>query len=118
LGRQEVLDFLKEEYQDCDARFLELIVRMCEIHSLKRKAYASGDSLGNFRESLRIGISPFKGCLVRLTDKVTRLYNLARNMDNPEFSSVVREETIEDTLIDLAVYSLLAIILIGEEDEG
>jgi len=47
--------------------------------------------------------------LIRLSDKWSRLVNLAGGKE-----AQVKEETLEDTLIDLANYSLLCIILLRE----
>lgn len=49
------------------------------------------------------------GVLIRLEDKMARLDNLERNVAKVD-------ESIKDTLIDLAGYALLASILIGEND--
>lgn len=49
------------------------------------------------------------GVLIRLEDKMARLDNLERN-------AAKVDESIKDTLIDLAGYALLASILIGEND--
>lgn len=51
----------------------------------------------------------FVGVLIRLEDKMARLDNLERN-------AAKVDESIKDTLIDLAGYALLASILIGEND--
>lgn len=47
------------------------------------------------------GISSERGILVRMCDKITRIGNL---LDRKE---KVRDETIEDTLLDLANYSYI-----------
>ena len=47
-----------------------------------------------------------KGCIVRLSDKMARIMNVARD---DEIS--VSSETITDTLMDLAVYAIITRIL-------
>lgn len=47
------------------------------------------------------------GVLIRLEDKMARLDNLERN-------AAKVDESIKDTLIDLAGYALLASILVGD----
>ena len=49
------------------------------------------------------------GVLIRLEDKIARLDNLQKN-------SAKVDESIKDTLVDLAGYALLASILVGEND--
>jgi len=99
-------------------QFYKIIWRMCEIHEIKNKGYGAGDPLGNFRESERFGIPAWKGALVRLSDKVTRIYNLAYKYDRPEYSDALFMESLEDTLLDLANYSILCLILLKESKEG
>jgi hypothetical protein len=91
---------------------------MAEIHSIKNKGYAGGNALGNFMESERFGVEAWKGCLVRISDKVSRIYNLTKRMDDPEFQDAIKMEGLEDTLIDLANYSLLCMILLREREKN
>jgi len=53
-----------------------------------------------------MGIEPWKGVLIRLTDKMSRLESFARKE-----SFMVKDESVIDTLRDIAVYAILAIIL-------
>lgn len=98
--------------------FYELVLRMCEIHEIKNKGYGIGNPLGNFMECERFGVSAWKGCLVRMSDKIARLYNLTSKMDNPEYKDAIQMEGLEDTLIDLANYSLLCLILLRENKKN
>ena len=54
----------------------------------------------------RMGIPAWKGALIRLSDKFSRVMNIART---DEVS--VTEETVVDTLTDLAVYAIITRIL-------
>ena len=56
-----------------------------------------------------MGIPAWKGCLVRLSDKFSRLCSFAKKEQYE-----VKDESIEDTLKDLAVYALIAVILYRE----
>jgi hypothetical protein len=86
-----------------------------EIHRKKSSDYGcpSGtDPLANIRNGARfVGIPAWKGAMVRLSDKVTRLatYNVTGQLEN---------ESLADNLIDLASYSLLALLLHQEEQGG
>jgi len=92
-------------------RFMEVIDRMTSIHKKKDADY-SGDnsSLGNFRESEKLGIPAWVGAFVRLQDKYARACNLIRSS-----VAVVEDETLEDTLIDLANYAVIVLCLLKEE---
>lgn len=94
--------------------FYELIIKMAEIHEVKNKGYGIGNPLGNFQESERFGVPAWQGCMVRMSDKWARLCNMAVKLDNPEYQDAVKMESLEDTLIDLANYSLLCLILLKE----
>ncbi len=53
-----------------------------------------------------MGVPAWKGCIIRLSDKMARIMNVARD---DEVS--VGDETITDTLMDLAVYAIITRIL-------
>lgn len=92
--------------------FFDLCDAMKEMHRRKSRDYGcpSGeDPLANIRNGARfVGIPSWKGAMVRLSDKVTRLaaYNATGRLEN---------ESLEDNLFDLASYSLLALLLHREE---
>ena len=94
----------QEFYDLCDA--------LKEMHRRKSRDYGcpSGeDPLANIRNGAKfVGIPSWKGAMVRLSDKVTRLaaYNATGRLEN---------ESLEDNLFDLASYSLLALLLHREE---
>jgi hypothetical protein len=94
--------------------FTELLVHMNEIREAKRRDYASNDDpLGNFREARRLGLTPLQGIMVRLTDKYTRACNLVRRNGD----RAVKGESLADTLLDLANYSVLAVLIHNEMEE-
>ena len=95
--------------------FFDLCDALKEMHRRKSRDYGcpSGeDPLANIRNGARfVGIPSWKGAMVRLSDKVTRLasYNATGRLEN---------ESLEDNLFDLASYSLLALLLHREEHGG
>lgn len=94
-----------------DPNYLKLLDDMRELH-IKKNAGYSGDSQdrwANFRLSESFGVSTFLGVMVRMSDKWIRITNLVKN---PSFDMV--GEAIEDTLMDLASYSLIAICILKE----
>ena len=92
--------------------FFDLCDALKEMH--RRKSFDYGcpsgtDPLANIRNGAKfVGIPSWKGAMVRLSDKVTRLasYNVTGRLEN---------ESLEDNLFDLASYSLLALLLHREE---
>jgi len=95
--------------------FFDLCDAMKEMHRRKSRDYGcpSGeDPLANIRNGAKfVGIPSWKGAMVRLSDKVTRLaaYNATGRLEN---------ESLEDNLFDLAAYSLLALLLHREERDA
>jgi hypothetical protein len=89
-------------------KFDALVKEILELHERKNHDYAEdADPLSNFRRSARVGVDPFHGVLVRLSDKWSRVEQLAQG-------KTAKNESLRDTLIDQAVYSLIAVILLDE----
>lgn len=105
-------DGLIENVHPTSQAFFDLCDAMKEMHRRKSSDYGcpSGtDPLANIRNGARfVGIPSWKGAMVRLSDKVTRLatYNATGRLEN---------ESLEDNLFDLAAYALLALLLHREE---
>jgi len=93
-------------------KFLDLLDTIRELHLSKSEDYGcpSGtDPLANIRNGAKfVGIPAFKAAMVRLSDKVTRLTTF-------NATGKLRFEGVEDTLLDLASYSLLTLVLYREE---
>jgi hypothetical protein len=95
-------------------KYLELLEVMKELHIRKNAGYAGDDNpdaWANFRMAEAFGVSPFKGCLVRMSDKYIRVTNLVRDPKNEQVG-----ENIKDTLRDLAAYALIAVCLLEEQE--
>lgn len=93
--------------------FYELLEAMAALHSRKNHDYAGkADPLRNFKKAELQGIEPWRGVLLRMSDKWSRLESFAK-----QDTCMVEDETIEDTLLDNAIYSLLCIILRRERKE-
>lgn len=92
-----------------DPRFHELLRQIGELHDKKQQDYgADSDPFANVRASERWGIQPWVGALVRLNDKVHRLQQFAKKGE-------LANESAEDSMMDIAVYALIALILYREE---
>ena len=95
-------------------RFHELVDKLRETHIRKGADYSRPDDiLSNLRASTQMGIPAWVGVVLRMSDKMERIKNLARKIQNGE-EAAVRDESIVDTLEDLSNYSLLAVILFEE----
>ncbi len=91
-----------------DPQYLAILDELRELHLVKAADYGDGeDPLANLRASSKLGIKPWIGCALRMSDKMTRIHSLIRN-------GVLKNESIEDNLKDMAAYSLLALRLIRE----
>jgi len=90
-------------------RFFELLNEMEQLHRSKSADYGSeSDPLANIRQGAEfVNIEPWRGCMVRVADKVQRLRTYCR-------TGRLVHEGVRDTLLDLAAYSLLAIVLFDE----
>lgn len=98
-------------------RFYELVASIAVLHSNKNQDYAAqGDPFSNFRECEKAGIRPYDGLLTRLSDKFSRVMTLRNKEKNGQAQSV-KSESVVDTLMDQAVYSLIGIALYEEESE-
>lgn len=100
-------------------RFYELVWQACELHERKNRGYATtANPLSNFYECEGMGVPPWQGTLVRMSDKWSRIKNLAKAETMTAIDSVMesaqRMESITDTLMDMSIYSLIDIILYEE----
>ena len=91
-------------------QFHALLAELAALHDRKNYDYAQDqDPLSNFRKSLALGVEPWRGILVRMSDKWSRIEQLTTG-------KVPKNESLRDSLIDTAAYSLLAILLLDEQE--
>mgnify|MGYP001563265963 FL=1 len=94
------------------ARFHQLLQEMGELHDRKQLDYGSDtDPFANVRSSSEWGLPAWVGAMVRATDKLRRLQSFARK------GSLANESAI-DSMMDLAVYSIIARILYESEESS
>ena len=111
-GRQyyrELLDRIRDQ-----KRYLELVDEIEDLFNRKNAGYAGGenpDPWANFRFAGALGIPASTGALVRLSDKGARLASLTRNPANDQVG-----ESRKDTALDAAVYNLIYVCLLEEEE--
>ena len=108
-ARDEFAEFESSNERPGSLPFLELLEELRQLHLSKSQDYGSeSDPLANIRQGAEfVGIEAWRGCLVRVADKVQRLKTYCR-------TGRLVHEGVRDTLLDLSAYSLLAIVLFDE----
>jgi len=93
--------------------FRSALDEVWQMHRSKSHDYGSQDDpLANIRNGAEfVGIEPWRAAMVRLSDKVTRLATFNRTGE-------LCHEAVEDTLLDLASYALLCLVLRRESANG
>ena len=99
---------LKEMFKEETA--LNILDNMQAVYEAKDSDYsATGQPMGNLRKCEDAGIEAWRGCLVRIGDKMSRLENFLKDK-----AFIVISEKAEDTVIDLANYAILMSCLLEE----
>ena len=102
--------FTKEDHDKKVKEFISICREMADLYSAKNWDY--GDSFGKSFQEWGMPMA-----CIRLTDKLNRLCALTKSGEQR-----VQDERIEDTLRDLANYSIMTLIEIErrkrEQDEG
>mgnify|MGYP001617291198 CR=1 FL=1 len=92
-------------------RFHQILAELGALHDKKQEDYgATGDPFQNVRASEAFGVSGWKGCMMRANDKMVRIQKAAR-------AGSLSNESLEESLRDLAVYTIIGICL-WEESNG
>ena len=95
----------------------QTVLKMNEICKAKNQDYSGGGDVYAFNNFVMVEhkkvCSTEAGFLVRMEDKMMRVNNLLRNGDN-----AVKDESIQDTLLDLANYSILMAGYIQSKQQG
>jgi hypothetical protein len=85
--------------------FERVIQEVLEMHRRKGADYGTDeDFFANVSASGNWGIAPWVGAMMRANDKVVRLQAAAKG-------STLKNEGIEDSLIDIATYAIIAVCL-------
>lgn len=95
-------------------RFHELLKECAATHDKKMADYGDPrgiDPFSNINSSKEFGVSPWKGAMIRANDKMNRLKTFA-------MKGSLENEPVEDSLIDLANYSLIALVLYEKEQRS
>jgi hypothetical protein len=89
--------------------FERVLIDIQNLHRKKAADYGSDeDPLANIRAAEEFGIPPWVGAVLRSNDKMHRIKVFVKrgNLEN---------ESVDDSLIDIATYMILALVLKGEK---
>lgn len=102
---------MNSEARGSSQRFHELLTQIGDLHDRKQADYGTlEDPFNNVRQSaLDWGLPPWVAAMIRATDKVRRLQTLHRK-------GSLANESAYDSLQDLAVYALIAYVLMEEAE--
>jgi len=90
------------------ARFHSILQEMGQLHDQKQRDYGLPlDPFSNVRASIEWGVPSWVGCMVRATDKLRRLQTFAK-------TGTLANESVRDSFLDLAVYSIIGLCLFDE----
>lgn len=89
--------------------FMQILEELRETHVRKSQDYGDPcDPLANIRSGADfVGVEPWRGCLVRVADKIQRIKSFCRD-------GTLANEGFEDALLDLASYAIIALIMFRE----
>jgi hypothetical protein len=90
--------------------FVGILDEMLQLHNAKGDDYGSErDCFANVRAAEEFGVDPWLGAVLRASDKMTRLKTFAKRRS-------LSNESVEDSLLDLANYAVIALALWREQD--
>lgn len=88
--------------------YLKILDEMRELHVRKAADYGRGeDPLANVRAGSDFGVPAWVGVMIRANDKMHRIKSFLKNGN-------LKNESVEDSLKDLAAYALIALVLYRE----
>ena len=91
--------------------FHAALLEIAELHDRKQQDYGSGrDPFANVRASEGFGIPAWLGAIIRANDKISRLKTFA-------VKGTLANEGVEDSLMDLAAYAVIALVLWREQGD-
>lgn len=91
------------------ARFHELLREIGELHDRKQKDYGTAeDPFANVRGATEFGLPAPMGAFIAMSDIMNRIKSFNRN-------GRLENEPLENALKDMAVYSLIGLVLYEEE---
>lgn len=104
------MSYTDTQYGKLESRYAQLHTAIAELHASKNADYGEIgiDPYANFRKASRAGVSPWRGAVVRMFDKVSRIETYCTQGE-------LENETVRDSFLDLANYALIACALWEEQ---
>lgn len=85
-------------------KFLKLLDEVRETHIRKSKDYGQdADPMANLNAAKAFGVEPWVATMIRANDKMVRIQSFLQK-------GVLANESVEDAMLDLGVYALLALV--------
>jgi hypothetical protein len=92
-------------------KFHDILDAIKTLHDRKMADYGKDDGpFANVRGSQEWGVRPWVGAMIRANDKVVRLQSFAAKGE-------LANESAGDSLMDLAAYAVIALVLLEDEFE-
>ena len=110
---QKKVDKMAKSHEDyrrhpSSQKFHDFCDAMKAMHDKKQQDYGRvNDPFANVRASEDFGVAGWAGCMIRANDKMRRLQKAAQG-------GTLSNEGVEDSLMDLAVYAIIALVLYKE----
>ena len=102
----------KNGKQNLMTEFEKVLQEIHDLHTKKQSDYGrpeQGDPFANVRASEDFGIPGYLGAVIRANDKIRRIQKYARG-------GTMVNESVEDSLLDAAVYFMIALCLFREQN--
>ena len=104
---EDVISYIKDNYPSTEKEFQTLLNEMYLTFCKKQFDYGPGNiAMGTTLKNEKEVNTALFGIIVRLNDKINRLVNLSTNHD---FEA--KNEPVEDAFLDIAIYSVMALIV-------
>lgn len=102
-----------EQHRPGTGAFLAVLDEIRQLHLRKTMDYGvDEDALANIRNSADvINVPAYAGCVLRMADKMQRLRSFFRRGE-------VEFDGVEDTLLDIAAYAAIALVVYRETGRG
>lgn len=98
-----------QERHPLSQQFHDHLQMLGALHDLKQADYGvENDPFANVRASQDFGVDPWVGAMIRGNDKMVRIKSFIRNGE-------LKNESLRDSLMDLAVYAIIALVLFDEQ---
>lgn len=97
-----------------EERFLQKLKDIAELRARKSHDYsAAQDPFNNLKMCEVAGIPAWQGVAIRIGDKLSRIMSFMKQGE-----CKVKDEAIQDTFLDLAVYGIIGACLFEEWTDG